>query len=180
MDTNLKKRIAALAEKSQEMSVDPVVRAYKAIIRSFDVIDNYVRLSLQEEEGSRAGRSVLHILIENAGSMTATEISKRVWRSKYATVRVIDTLERDGYVTRTQPENGGDRRKKMITITEKGVELCEKTFKITMEYLCPRIFEGLTDLQIAECYLILEHIGGHTYDLVKPFNNSFIYRKSEN
>jgi DNA-binding MarR family transcriptional regulator len=97
--------------------------------------------------------------------------------SKYATVRVIDTLERDGYVTRTQPENSGDRRKKKITITEKGVALFEKTFKITMEYLCPRIFEGLTEQQIGECYRILEHIGSHTYDLVKPFDNSFIYKK---
>jgi len=177
LDTHLKKKIDILAQKAQDMSVDPVVRAYKAIIRSFDVLDNYIRLSLQDEEGSRAGRNILHILIENAGSMTATEISGRIWRSKYATVRVIDTLERDGYVTRTQPDNNGDRRKKMITITEKGVALCEKVFDITTESLCPRIFEGLTEQQIAECSRILEKIGSHTYDLVKPFNNSFVYKK---
>jgi DNA-binding MarR family transcriptional regulator len=177
LDTILKKKISALAQKSQEMSVDPVARAYKAIFRTFDILDNYVRLSLQEEEGSRAGRSILQILIQNTGSMTATEISQRVWRSKYATVRVIDTLERDGYVTRTQPENGGDRRKKTITITEKGVALCEKIFKISMESLCPSVFEGLTDQQIAGCYRILEQISGHTYDMVKPFNNSFVYTK---
>jgi DNA-binding MarR family transcriptional regulator len=179
LDTHLKKKIAVLAQKAQEMSVDPVVRAYKDILRCFDILDNYIRLSLQDEEGSRAGRSILHILIENEGSMTATEISRRVWRSKYATVRGIDTLERDGYVTRTQPENGGDRRKKMITITEKGVTLCEKVFEITTEYLCPRIFEGLTEQQITECSRILEHIGSHTHDLVKPFNDSFVYRKQK-
>jgi DNA-binding MarR family transcriptional regulator len=177
LDKELKKKIMVLAQKSHGMSINPVARAYKAIFTTFDIIDNYVRLSLQDEEVSRAGRSILHILIENAGSMTATEISKHVWRSKYATVRVIDTLERGGYVTRAQPENSGDRRKKTITITGKGVALFEKTFKITMEYLCPRIFEGLTEEEIAECYRILEQIGSHMYDMVKPFENSFISRK---
>jgi hypothetical protein len=103
LDTELKKKIAMLAQKSRENSQIPIVRAYKAIFTTFDIIDNYVNLSLQDEEVSRAGRSILHILIENAGCMTATEISKSVWRSKFATVRVIDTLERNGYVTRQQP-----------------------------------------------------------------------------
>jgi DNA-binding MarR family transcriptional regulator len=151
--------------------------AYKAIFTTFDIIDNYVRLSLQDEEVSRAGKSILHILICNGGSMTATEISRHVWRSKYATVRVIDTLERDGCVTRKQPGNSGDRRKKMVAITEKGVELFEKTFQITMEELCPQILGGLKEEQIAECYRILEQIGNHTYELVKPFVDSFIYEK---
>jgi DNA-binding MarR family transcriptional regulator len=177
LDTELKKKIAGLAQKSRETSLTPVVRAYKAIFTTFDIIDNYVRLSLQDEEVSRAGKSILHILIGNGGSMTATEISRHAWRSKYATVRVIDTLERDGYVTRTQPGKSGDRRKKKITITEKGVELFEKTFQVTMEHLCPQILGGLTAGQLAECYRILEQIGSHTYDLVKPFDDSFIYNK---
>jgi DNA-binding MarR family transcriptional regulator len=177
LETELKKKITALAQKSHEMSLIPVVRAYTAIFTTFDIIDNYVRLSLQDEEVSRAGKSILHILIKNGGSMTATEISKHAWRSKYATVRAIDTLEKDGYVTRKQPENNGDRRKKTITITENGIALFEKTFKITMEYLCYQVLEGLTEEQITECYQILEHIGNHTYELVKLFENSYIYKK---
>jgi hypothetical protein len=35
----------------------------------------------------------------------------------------------------------------------------------------------LTEEQIAECYRILEQIGSHMYDMVKPFENSFISRK---
>jgi DNA-binding MarR family transcriptional regulator len=177
LDAELKKKIAVLARKSRETSLNPAVRAYKAIFTTFDIIDNYVRLSLQDEEISRAGNSILHILISNGGSMTATEISKLVWRSKYATVRVIDTLERDGYVTRTPPENTGDRRKKIVAITAKGVALFEKTFKITMEYLCPRILETLSSQQLAECHHLLEQIGNHTYELTKPFENSHIYRQ---
>ncbi len=177
MDQATKNRIAELAQKSRELSLDPVVRAYKAIFTTFDIIDNYVRLSLQDEEVSRAGKSVIHILISNGGSMTATEISKHVWRSKYATIRVIDTLERDGFVTRKQTARSGDRRKKMITITAKGVALFEKTFQITMEKLCPEILGGLTKAQVTGCYKILENIGNHTYGLMKPLNHSFIYNK---
>jgi DNA-binding MarR family transcriptional regulator len=177
LDTELKKKIARLAKKSREMSLQPGVRAYKALFTTFDIVDNYIRLSLHDEEVSRAGKSILQILINNDGSMTATEISKHVWRTKYATIRVIDTLERDGYVTRKQPGSSGDRRKKMISITAKGVALYEKTFKITMESLCPNVLEGLNEKEIAECYRILEHIGNNTYELMKPFDNSYIYRK---
>jgi DNA-binding MarR family transcriptional regulator len=177
LDTELKKKITILAQKSRENSKIPVVRAYKAIFTTFDIIDSYVNLSLHDEEVSRAGRSILHILIENEGIMTATEISKHVWRSTFATIRVIDTLERNGYVTRHQRQNSGDRRKKMIVITKKGVALFEKTFKITMETLCPRILEGLTAKEIAECYRILEHINSHTYDLLKTFDNTYISRE---
>jgi DNA-binding MarR family transcriptional regulator len=180
LDQELKKKITKLAQKSRELSLDPFVRAYKAIFTTFDIVDNYVRLSLQDEEISRAGRSVIHILIGHGGSMTATEISKYAWRSKYATIRVIDTLEKDGYVTRTQPASGGDRRKKMITVTEKGVALFEKTFRITMEQLCPEIMSSLTEKRVIECYRILESIGSHTYELMKPFDNSFIYNKPKN
>jgi DNA-binding MarR family transcriptional regulator len=144
LDTALKTKIDELAQMSREMSHVPVVRAYSAIFRTFDIIDNYIRLSLQDDEVSRAGKSILHVLIAHGGSMTATEISKHVWRSKYATIRVIDTLEREGYVTRKQPEYNGDRRKKEITITETGVDLFEKTFKKTMESLCYQVLEGLT------------------------------------
>jgi DNA-binding MarR family transcriptional regulator len=177
LDKELKNKIAGLAKNSRETSRIPVVRAYKAIFTTFDVVDTYIRLSLHDEEVSRAGKSILHILIENGGSITATEISQHAWRSKYATIRVIDTLERDGYVTRKQPENSGDRRKKMITITAKGVELFEKTFQITMEQLCPQVLGGLTEEQIADCYRILELIGSHTYELVRPFEGSYIYKK---
>jgi DNA-binding MarR family transcriptional regulator len=175
LDTALKKKIVRLAEKSRETSKTPIARTYKAIFTTFDVVDNYVRLSLHDEEVSRAGKSILHILIANGGSMTATEISRHVWRSKYATIRVIDTLERDGFVTRKQPDTS-DRRKKMITITGKGVDLFEKTFQVTMESLCPQILGGLTEKQIVECYRILEKIGNHTYELMKPFENSYIYK----
>ena len=177
LDTELKNKIETLAKKSRKMSLEPAVRAYKAIFTTFDVIDNYVRLSLHDEEVSRAGKSIIHILINNGGSMTATEISKHVWRSKYATIRVIDTLERDGYVTRKQPGNDGDRRKKIVTITEKGVELFEKTFQVTMEHLCPQILGKLTKKQITDCYEILGEIGNHTYSLVQSFDDSFIYKK---
>jgi hypothetical protein len=65
----------------------------------------------------------------------------------------------------------------MIMITEKGVALFEKTFRVTMETLCPRILEGLTEKEITECYRILELINSHTYDLLKPFDNTYISRK---
>jgi hypothetical protein len=46
-----------------------------------------------------------------------------------------------------------------------------------MEHLCPRVLGGLKEEQIADCCRILEHIGSQTYELVKPFDNSYIHKK---
>lgn len=176
LNNMLKQKIEELARKRQELSHDPYMRAYTNIFMTFDIVDTYIRTTMGEDDSSRAGRSVLYILIENGGSMTATEISKRAWRSKFATTRVIDTLEKDGYVTRHLPDAGGDRRKKTITITEKGVQLFEKSLESTANELCPRILGGLTEDQVIQCYRILEHIGKHTYELMQPqISNSYLY-----
>ena len=176
MDARIKRKIDTMAQKSRETAENPLVKTYTSIFMTFDMIENYVRASLKNGEVSRAGMNVLHILIMHGGNMIATEISKHVWRSKYATIRVIDTLEKGGYVTRGQPDSNGDRRKKMITITPKGIALSKKTEKVSTERLCQQVMDGLTGEQIASLYEILEHIRKHTFDLIEASDNSYIYR----
>ncbi len=177
MDCRVRKKIDIVAQKSRETAENPVVRAYTSIFTTFDIIESYVRSSLKDDEISRAGKNILHILIINGGSLTATEISRHVWRSKFATTRVIDTLVKGGYVTRNQPDSHGDRRKKMITITNKGVELSEKTDRISTENLCHQVLKGLTEEQLAHLTEIMEHIGRNTFELIDSPDNPFIYRK---
>lgn len=176
METDLQTQIDKLAQKIHELSLIPAARAFTAIFMTFDIVDNYVRVQLRDDEISRAGKTILHILIKNGGSMTATEISRHAWRSKFATIRVIDTLEREGYVTRRQPETSGDRRKKVITITTSGVALFKKTLDKSLKVLCYQVLEGLTEEQIKQCYQTLEHIGKCTSMLMKPLKASFADR----
>ena len=177
VNRNLKREIESFIQKSQKTDDNSVLKAYTSIFTAFDVIEHYVSTLLKDSDISRAGKSILYILIMNGGSLTATEISRHVWRSKFATTRVIDTLVKGGYVTRNQPDSHGDRRKKMITITNKGVELSEKTDRISTESLCHQVLKGLTEEQLAQLTEIMEYIGRNTFELIDSPDNPYIYRK---
>ncbi|MBN2542939.1 winged helix DNA-binding protein [bacterium] len=177
MNDELKKRIEAFVKEDRDRHLNPLIKAYTAFFLAFDIIDNYVNTMLNETDISRAGRNILHILIINGGSMTATEISKQAWRSTYSVVRVIDTLERAGYVIRVAQNHGGDRRKKIISITEKGIDAAEELVKISEEFLCYQVLGGLTEEQIDIFFQILEKIRKHVFDLVEKNGNQYLYRK---
>jgi DNA-binding MarR family transcriptional regulator len=178
MDDTKRKRIEAYQKIQHDKESNAIVKAYTAFFLAFDIIDNYVNTYLSDEDVSRAGNNILHILVMNGGSMTATEISKQVWRSTYAVVRVIDTLERGGFVVRVAPNQGSDRRKKIISITEKGLDVAENLTKISDGLLCYQVLEGLTKEQIDDFYQTLEKIRKHVFYLLdNNSSNSYVYRK---
>jgi DNA-binding MarR family transcriptional regulator len=177
MNNELKKRIEALEKENRKKAKNPIIKAYTAFFLTFDIIDNYVNTKFSETDISRAGRNILRILIANGGSITATEISKQAWRSAYSVIRAIDTLEKNGYVKRVAQNHGGDRRKKLISITEKGLDAAENLMKISEEFLCYQVLNGLTEEQIDVFFEILEKIRKHVFELVEKNGNQYIYRK---
>ena len=86
-----------------------------------DVVNMYVDSALRKYGYDRTKFTVMYTLIAHGGSMTRTEISKRVYRSKQQITAVVDSLERDGLV-RNQPVVG-DRRIRMVTITRKALDV---------------------------------------------------------
>ena len=178
MDDKLKQEIDSLRKEILTRAEDPVVKAYTAIYLTFDIIDNYASSEVGVHEVTRAGQNVLRILIMNGGSMIATEISKQAWRSKYSVTRVIDTLEKNGYVTRTQTDHQGDRRKKMISITKEGLAITKKTARTSDTRLCYQVMNGLSEQQIEALSKILFYIGRQTFDLLNDSDNTYVYRTS--
>jgi DNA-binding MarR family transcriptional regulator len=176
MDDNFKKDIDSLRKEILIRAEDPVVKAYTALYLTYDIVDNFASSELNVQEVTHAGQNILHILIMNGGSMIATEISKQAWRSKYSVTRVIDTLEKNGYVTRTQSDHQGDRRKKLISITKKGLAISKKTATISDTRLCYQVMEGLSQQEIEDLYKILIHIGRKTFDLINDSDNTYVYR----
>ena len=170
------KEIESVRKEILTRAEDPVVKAYTALYLTFDIVDNFASSELDVHEVTKAGQNVLHILIMNGGSMIATEISKQAWRSKYSVTRVIDTLEKNGCVTRIQSNHLGDRRKKMISITKKGLEISKKTTNISDTRLCYQVMEGLSPEQIDDLYKILIHIGRQTFSLINESDNTYVYR----
>jgi DNA-binding MarR family transcriptional regulator len=176
MNNKLKKRIEDFRVETRKKHLIPLIKAYTAFFLTFDSVDNYVNTVLNETDVSRAAQNILHILVINGGSMTATEISKQVWRSTFSVTKVIDTLEKAGYVIRKQPKYGADRRKKIVSVTDKGLDVAENVMKISEETLCYKVLDGLSEKQTDEFFKILEKIRKHVFQLVENNGNSYVYR----
>ncbi|MCK4791587.1 MAG: MarR family transcriptional regulator [Desulfobacteraceae bacterium] len=102
----------------------------QTIVTSFsstaDVIDVYLDIYFNQYLPlNRTGFHMLQILISAGGSMIQTELSKRVYRSRYTITKTVDMLEKNGWVERQSVE--GDRRVNNVTITTKGLELIKNS-----------------------------------------------------
>jgi len=108
----------------------------QTIITSFsstaDVINNYLDIYFSQFSPlNRTGFHMLQILISDGGSLIQTELSRRVYRSRYTITKTVDMLEQNGWVKR-QPIKG-DRRVNNVTITTKGLDLIKNSMDGMLE-----------------------------------------------
>ena len=108
----------------------------QTIITSFasaaDVIDTYLDIYFSQYAPlNRTGFHMLQILITAGGSMIQTELSKRVYRSRYTITKTVDMLEQNGWVERQAVR--GDRRMNNVTITTKGLDLVRNSMDGMLE-----------------------------------------------
>jgi DNA-binding MarR family transcriptional regulator len=108
----------------------------QTIVTSFsstaNVIDTYLDIYFSQYSPlNRTGFHMLQILISAGGSMIQTELSKRVYRSRYTITKTVDMLEENGWVERQPVE--GDRRVKNVTITTKGLDLIKNSMDGMLE-----------------------------------------------
>jgi DNA-binding MarR family transcriptional regulator len=127
-----KKTIESLvAEKNYHRSLYT-----QTIVTSFsstaDVIDTYLDIYFSQYAPlNRTGFHMLQILISAGGSMIQTELSKRVYRSRYTITKTVDMLEENGWVERKPIK--GDRRVNNVTITIKGLDLIRNSMDGMLE-----------------------------------------------
>lgn len=108
----------------------------QTIVTSFsstaDVIDTYLDIYFSQYAPlNRTGFHMLQILISAGGSMIQTELSRRVYRSRYTITKTVDMLEENGWVERQPVE--GDRRVNNVTITTKGLDLIKNSMDGMLE-----------------------------------------------
>lgn len=64
--------------------------------------------------------TALSLLIRRGGTLTPTELAKLMLRSKHSITKLIDGLEKEGYIVRTREDR--DRRVVHIKITSEGLK----------------------------------------------------------
>jgi len=117
--------IKSLAKEIKEIS--QVVRFDSLILLTYtaEAVNRYLEQWLKKFDQDQTRINILYLLIGNGGSLTPTNISKGVNRSKHAITRAIDILENDALVRR-QP-SVTDRRSLNVVITRKGIDLVKET-----------------------------------------------------
>ena len=98
------------------------------IARAYIHLDQQIAKLLAEYDLSPAKFNIL-LMVKHVGKnrgIAQNEISKLLLVTTSNITRMIDKLEKDGYVSRSSQE--GDRRVNLISITKKGSDLLDKAW----------------------------------------------------
>ena len=90
-----------------------------------DMVDRFVDMSYRPGTTSRLTLNALNILVAHGGTLTPTELSRRMYRSKHSITKVVDSLEKEGLIMRDS--NTPDRRVTLIRVTAKALNLLSKS-----------------------------------------------------
>ncbi len=83
------------------------------------------------------------------------DIAEIMKKDKSVVLRMIDVLEKDGLLMRSTDPN--DRRRNIITLTQKGFEYTELTIACDHE-ITVNLMEGLNEEDVAAFYKVFDHI----------------------
>ena len=171
----VKEELVKIDKKDVENAAREIKRQHSEIktdtflkfLATLDLFSRYLDLQYTSKNATRSGFNVLNTLILSGGTMSPTEISKILFRSKNAIGHVISTLESRGLVT-TVPANK-DRRRIEVSITAKGLAVSEKESIIVRERLGKHAFGILTQDEFECLHKILEKLIQNTKTLIdKP------------
>jgi len=130
-----------------------------------DVIDTYLDIYFNQYIPlNRTGFQMLQLLIGNGGSMIQTELSRRIFRSRYTITKTVDILEENGWVERRPIE--GDRRVNNVTITTKGLDLIKGTMD-GMLGMSQMAVSCLSDKEKKELRVINKKLREHVRELIE-------------
>lgn len=153
-----------MAEEIREQAAQLRVLTFLSFIYTSDVVNRYLDIEIARYPISRTGFSVLHNLVLHGGTMTPTDLSERVFRSKHAVTRVVDKLESLGFVKRNTI--GADRRMRKVSITKEGLAFVKKAQVEGQQRLGHVLLSPLDRKQIESLRKMMKKIREHALTLI--------------
>lgn len=98
---------------------------------------------------------ILRIVKYCKHSMVQQDIAELLGKNKSVILRMVDALEKDGFICRIIDPN--DRRRNILEVTEKGNKLIEQVYDIEMK-VTEELLKGLSDNDIDSFYNVLAQI----------------------
>lgn len=148
-----------IREQVNRLSVDNFI----TFLHAADMVERYVDIEMLKVGINRTHFSLLNHLIVLGGTATPTELSKRVFRSKHAITRAVDTLEKEGLVKREGI--GEDRRNRKVAVTANGINFVRRMVPVREE-IGSRIMSPLNNTEAKQLSSILKRIRRHMVSLM--------------
>lgn len=120
-----KDSMESLAREIRDMQEIVKFDSLLLLLYAAEVVSRYMESRLKEFGQDQTRLNILYLLVASGGTLTPTDISEKVYRSKHAITRAIDILEMDELVKRERSPI--DRRSINVTISEKGIDLVRRS-----------------------------------------------------
>lgn len=89
-----------------------------------DTITRYLEITMKKDDISPLHVIAMHHMVRAGGSLTPTQLSEAMFRSKHSVTKIMDNLEKEGFIIRDFSSQ--DRRVTIIRVTESGLEYVKK------------------------------------------------------
>ena len=156
--------LQSMAEEIREQAAQLRVMTFLSFLYTAEVVSRFLDMELAKYPIGQTGFSVLHNLILHGGTMTPTDLSKRTFRSKHAITRVVDRLEKFGFVRRD--DIGSDRRVRKVSLTKAGLTFIKESRAAGQQRVGSILLETLNRKQTEELGAMMKQIREHTLRLI--------------
>ncbi len=85
-----------------------------------DTVKRYLEITMRQDDISPLHAIAMHYLVRAGGSLTPTHLAELMFRSKHSVTKIVDNLEKEGFIVRDF--SCQDRRVTHIRITSAGLE----------------------------------------------------------
>jgi len=137
--------------------------AFLSLTRFNDVATRYTAIEFMRHGSSSMRMMLMNALFLNGGSMSPTELSRRIFRARHSITSMVDTLERQGLVQR-EP-NPKDRRSINVTLTPEGKRLFEGMVPVGYE-ISQKALSCLDDDEVVVLKTLLRRVRQHLLDQI--------------
>lgn len=162
--------LQSMADEIREQAAQLRILTFLSFIYTADVINRYLDIELARYPVGRTGFSVLHNLVLHGGTMTPTILSERIFRSKHAVTRVVDKLEKLGFVKRGNIST--DRRVRKVSITIEGLAFVKESQYAGQQRVGHVLLQTLDQKQIETLRIMMKEIREHTLKLIAKHRTS--------
>src|SRR4030043_1087825 len=162
--------LQSMADAIREQAEQLRILTFLSFVYTADVINRYLDIELARYPVGRTGFSVLHNLVLHGGTMTPTKLSDRIFRSKHAVTRVVDKLEKLGFVKRGTI--GSDRRVRKVSITKEGLVFVKESQAAGQQRVGHILLPPLDQKQIETLRTNMKQIREHALKLIAKRKSS--------